>query len=139
VEDPKADDPAGFSSELLASLTKVIASSNRSLLHKWKEAALQRRQVNVKYDLSSMVLEVTLRAIFGNDYDQVAEHFNVLSQESACDLKFAQAFRALKKIVFLLAAERRKRIPEGNDLLSKLMEARSKCNYTSRPSRKISA
>jgi cytochrome P450 len=77
------------------------------------------RDVRPKFDGS----RVTLRAIFGNDYDQVAEHFNVLSQESARDLKFAQSFRALEKIVFLLAAERRKRIAEANDLLSKLMAA----------------
>ncbi|MBV8135208.1 MAG: cytochrome P450 [Deltaproteobacteria bacterium] len=113
-----------FHRNVVAGLTKVIASSNRSLLKKWKEAALQHIQVNVTRDISSMILEVTLAAIFGNDYQQVAEHFNVLSEEPTRDLKFAQAFRSLQKIVFLIAAERRKKNPESNDLLSKLMTAR---------------
>ena len=113
-----------FHRNVVAGLAKVIASSNRSLLTKWKEAALQHIRLNVTHDVSSMVLEVTLRSIFGNDYLQVAEHFKVLSEESTRDLKFAQAFRSLEKIVFLLAAERRKKMREPNDLLSKLMAAR---------------
>jgi cytochrome P450 len=113
-----------FHRNVVAGLANVIACSNRSLLQKWKEAALQHIQVNVTHDISLMVLEVTLRSIFGNDYQRVAEHFNVLSEEPTRDLKFAQAFRSLQKIVLVLAAERRKKIPQSNDLLSMLMAAR---------------
>src|SRR5215469_3506992 len=60
-----------FHRNVIEGLAKVIVSSNRSLLNKWKEAALHRIQVNVTHDISSMVLEVTLRSIFGNDYQQV--------------------------------------------------------------------
>jgi cytochrome P450 len=112
-----------FHRNVVASLAKVIASSNRSLLNKWEEAALQHTQVNVTRDTSAMVLEVTLRSIFSDDHQRVAEHFNVLSEEPTRDLKFAQAFRSLEKVVLLLAEERRKRIPE-NDLLGMLMAAR---------------
>jgi enediyne biosynthesis protein E7 len=113
-----------FHRNVVAGLASVIACSNRSLLQKWKEAALQHIQVNVTHDISLMVLEVTLRSIFGNDYQRVAEHFNVLSEEPTRDLKVAQAFRSLQKIVLVLAAERRKKIPQSNDLLSMLMAAR---------------
>jgi cytochrome P450 len=113
-----------FHRNVVASLANVIVSSNRSLLTRWKEAARHHLQVNVTHDISSMVLEVTLRSIFGNDYQQVAEHFNVLSEDSSRDLKFAQAFRSLERIVLVIAADRRKSIQESNDLLSMLMAAR---------------
>jgi cytochrome P450 len=113
-----------FHRNVVATLAKVIALSSRSLLNKWEEAALRHTQVNVTRDTSSMVLEVTLRSIFGDDYKRVAENFNVLSEEPTRDLKFAQAFRSLEKVVFGLAEERRKRTPESNDLLCMLMAAR---------------
>jgi len=46
-----------------------------------------------------MVLKVVLVSIFGADYERVAPHFNILSDEPARNLQFAQTFRPLGRIV----------------------------------------
>ena len=55
--------------------------------------------MNVTRDLSNMALEVMLRFIFGDDYDQVQPHFDLLSTEPARNMQFATSFRALGKVV----------------------------------------
>ena len=44
-----------------------------------------------------MILQITLTAIFGDDYAEVAPHFNILSEEPERNLQFAQEFRSLGK------------------------------------------
>ncbi len=80
--------------------------------------------VNVTRDVSGMALEVVLVSIFGADYKQVAPHFNIVSEESARNLEFAQAFRSLGKIILELVAQRRKEKTTSTDILGMLMEAR---------------
>jgi cytochrome P450 len=113
-----------FHRAAIDALTTVIAASNLALLAKWKEAARRNVSVNVTRDVSGMVLEVVLTSIFGDDYERVAPRFNILSEESARNLEFAQAFRSLEKIILELAAQRRKEKTTGTDILGRLMEAR---------------
>jgi len=54
---------------------------------------------NITSDISHMVLKVVLVSIFGADYERVAPHFNILSDEPARNLQFAQTFRPLGRIV----------------------------------------
>jgi cytochrome P450 len=108
----------------IESFSKVITASNLALLMKWEKAARTKVSVNVTRDISGMVLEVMLISIFGADYEQAAPHFNILSEESARNLEFAQAFRSLEKIILELAAERRKEKSAATDILGMLMEAR---------------
>lgn len=105
-------------------LTTVIAASNAALLAKWEDAARRKGSVNVSHDVSGMVLDVVLTSTFGADYERVAPHFNILSEESARNLEFAQAFRPLEKIILQLAAQRRKEKTTATDILGMLMEAR---------------
>jgi cytochrome P450 len=92
---------------------------------KWEQAAHRKVSVDVTRDVSGMVLEVMLISIFGAaDYEQVAPHFNILSEESARNLEFAKAFRSLEKIILKLAAQRRKEKIAATDILGMLMEAR---------------
>jgi cytochrome P450 len=105
-------------------LAKAITASNVALLARWEDAAHRRVSVNVTHDVSGMVLEVVLVSIFGADYKQVAPHFNILSEESARNLGFAQAFRSFEKIILELAAQRRKEKTTATDILGMLMEAR---------------
>ncbi len=88
-----------FHRNAVEALMGVITATNTALLEKWQQAARERQTVNVTRDVSRMVLEVVLRAIFGADYQQVAEPFNILSDESSRDLQFAQTFRLIRKLV----------------------------------------
>jgi cytochrome P450 len=94
------------------------------LLKKWKDAAQKRESVNITSDLSHMVLKVTLLSIFGDDYEQVAPHFSILSDETARNMQFAQRFRPLAKIVSGVAEQRRKQNRTATDTLGMLMAAR---------------
>jgi cytochrome P450 len=126
-----------FHHDAIGALTGVITTANAALLGRWKEAALKNESVNVTRDISLMVLEVVLVAIFGRDYERVAPHFNILSDESARDLQFAQAFRALGKIIVQVAARRRKENTNATDLLGMLMAARDRDSGQAMPDHQL--
>ena len=113
-----------FHRTAIDALANVITASNVALLARWEDAAHKKVSVNVTRDVSGMVLEVVLLSIFGADYKQVAPHFNIVSEESARNLEFAQSFRSLEKIILELAAQRRKEKTTATDILGMLMEAR---------------
>jgi cytochrome P450 len=116
-----------FSKNSIGGMVEMIADINIDLLDKWRQAAGRRETVNVTRDVSSMVLKITLVAIFGDDYDMVASHFNVLAEESARNLDFARAFSPLRQIILQVLARRR---TDGRtaatDILGKLMQARDR-------------
>jgi cytochrome P450 len=113
-----------FHRKSIGALTSVIATVNFALLKKWQAAAQRNESINITHELSSMVLEVVLRSILGDDYEQIGFHFNLLSEESARDLAFAQAFRTLGTIILQVAARRRKKRSTSTDVLGVLMQAR---------------
>jgi cytochrome P450 len=115
-----------FHRSAIGALTETITTANVALLKKWEAAARRRERVNATRDISLMVLEVVLIAIFGADYGQAAPHFNLLSDESARNLQFAQVFRSLGKFVAELAAQRRQQEIKSADILGMLMEARDR-------------
>jgi cytochrome P450 len=49
-----------------------------------------------------------LVAIFGDDYNMVAPHFNLLAEETARNLEFARSFSRLTKIILEVIAQRRR-------------------------------
>jgi len=126
-----------FHRKAIGALTKVITTSNVALLSKWEQAARDKVSVNVTRDLSAMVLEVVLISIFGADYERVAPHFNILSEESARNLEFARAFRSLAKIVLELAAQRREEKMISTDILGMLMGARDQNSGEVMPDRRL--
>jgi cytochrome P450 len=113
-----------FHDKAIGALINVISAANMALLQKWKDAARQRESVNITHDISHMVLKVVLISIFGDDYEQVAPHFNILSDESARNLQFAQRFTPLGKMVSEVAVQRRKQNRTATDMLGMLMVAR---------------
>jgi cytochrome P450 len=126
-----------FHRKAIGALTKVITTCNVALLRRWEQAAHEKVSVNVTRDVSCMVLEVVLISIFGADYEQVAPHFNILSEGSVRNLEFAQAFRSLGKIVLQLAAQRRKQKITSTDILGMLMEARDQKSGQVMPDRQL--
>ena len=126
-----------FHHKAIAALSGVIATSNNALLHRWQKAARAKICVNVTRDVSGMILEVVLTSIFGADYEQVAPHFDLLSKVSTRDLKFAQAFGSLGKIVLQIAAQRWKENITSYDILGMLMQARDQKSGQVMPDRQL--
>jgi len=114
-----------FNQESIAPLTKLMTDVNAELLRKWQLAAQRNESVNVTHDVSGMSLQVVLRFIFGDDYDTVGSHFDLLSQEKARDMRFAYSFRALRKIMLEVIDRRRRRVT-GADALGTLMQVRDR-------------
>jgi len=113
-----------FHDKAVGALANVISAANIELLKKWEKAAQERKSVNVTNDISHMILKIVLISIFGDDYEQVALHFNILSDESARNLGFAQRFTPLGKLVSEVAGQRRKQNRAATDTLGMLMAAR---------------
>jgi cytochrome P450 len=113
-----------FNHESVAPTTKLISAVNMKLLRKWQLAAQKNEGVNVTRDVSGMALEVVLRFIFGDDYERVAVHFELLSQEPARNMEFASSFRALGRIILEVTARRQKDPAPSADALAMFMKAR---------------
>ncbi len=113
-----------FKRDAVAGLYDVMRTANFKLLEKWEKAAQQKETTNITSDVSLMVLEVTLRALFGADYPLVAPFFNILHDNPVRDLDFAQKFVDLRRIVAGVIERRRCDAREGADILGILMEAR---------------
>ncbi len=126
-----------FHNNAIGALTGVISAANVALLERWEQAARDNDSVNVTRDVSLVALEVVLIAIFGRDYEEVAPHFSILSDELARDLQFAQAFRALGKIVVRVAARRRKEDISSTDILGMLMAARDRDSGQAMPDHQL--
>ena len=113
-----------FNHESLGPMVKLIAAVNTKLLGKWELAARRNESVNVTRDVSRMSLEVVLRFIFGEDYERVGFHFDLLSQEPARNIEFATSFRALGKIIREVVDRRRTEPATSSDALGMLLLAR---------------
>lgn len=113
-----------FNHESIGPSTKLISAVNTELLKKWQLAARGNKSVNVTRDVSTMALEIVLRFIFGDDYEGVGFHFDLLSQEPARNMEFALSFRALGKVILQVIDRRRKDSVASTDVLGMLMQAR---------------
>ena len=126
-----------FHRTVIGALANVISAANRELLADWEEAARLKTPVNVTRDLSRLVLQVVLRAIFGDDYEEMARKFNILTEEPERSLEFADAFRPLAQIVIQLAARRRSANRAATDILGVLMESRDRDSGEHMPDRQL--
>lgn len=114
-----------FNRNAICALAPIIAKPNLTLLDRWKRAAQQQAPVNVTRDVSLMVLEITLTALFGENYDEVAPHFAIVAEESR-NLGFAQTITSLAKLVIDIAVRRRDAGETRGDLLGMLMQAKDR-------------
>ena len=128
-----------FHRDAINALTDVITTANVNLLKTWEERAHEKRKVNVTRDVSHMVLDVLLICIFGDDVAQVASSFTILSDEPARDLRFAQEFSSLGKIVAQIVAQRRQKDCTATDILGTLMHARDRETDKVMPERQLVA
>jgi len=113
-----------FHRAVISGLTDVIAKANAELVENWERAARRNESVNVTDDVSRMVLKITLTSIFGEDYERVRRHFDVLANEAARDVQFAEDFRASGLVISEIAARRRQNRAQSPDILGLLVNAR---------------
>ena len=113
-----------FNHDSIRVSTKLITAVNMKLLRKWQLAARRNESVNVTRDVSGMALEVVLRFILSDDYEQVGFHFDLLSEEPARNIELICSFRALGKVILQLIDQRRKDPANYTDVLGVLMQAR---------------
>jgi cytochrome P450 len=126
-----------FHRKAIGALAGVIAEANQELLADWQRAAAAGSPVNVTRDLSRTVLQVVLRAIFGDDYADVAPHFQILTDQPERDLHFAEAFKPLANVVVELAVNRRAADRARHDILGMLMKARDREGGAAMPDRQL--
>ena len=110
----------------LDALMGVVATANARLREKWMGAATSGATVNVTRDISLAMLDVILMSIFGDDYDEVAPTFRVVSEATERNLEFAVLFTSLGKSIISIAEKRRSAGRTAGDLLGALMEARDR-------------
>ena len=115
-----------FTRAAISSLAGVITTANARLLDNWTGAAKANATVNVTRDVSLLILDIVLKAIFGDDYEEVAPQFKVVSDEAARNLEFALMLRSLSNVTLHVAEKRRQQGRLGHDFLGMLMQARDR-------------
>lgn len=113
-----------FNHPFVAPFASLMKSANLRLLEKWTAAAQNGTSVNLTRDISAMVLEVVLRFVFGEDYEEIRGPFDLLTQDEARNMAFARSFRALGSVVLEVAKRRRAKSPTSADALGLIMQAR---------------
>jgi cytochrome P450 len=114
-----------FNRDAIGALGGLIACANRALLNRWKLAAQRSATVNVTREVSLLTLEITLTAIFGEDYPKIAARFAIVAEEER-SLAFARECNSLGKLVIQVAAQRREAKRTDTDILGMLMQARDR-------------
>ena len=115
-----------FNRSAVGALGDVITTVNAGLLAKWERAARTQARVNVTRDISLTILDIVLMLIFGDDFQEVAPQFRVVSDEAARNLEFAIAFTSLWKVIIQVAERRRNENRTSSDFLGLLMQARDR-------------
>jgi cytochrome P450 len=120
-----------FHRRVITEFSKLIDACNERFIAKWEAQAARGELVNVTDDMSELTLEIVLLSIFGTDLERLEKDFgsnpfDIVTKETARDLKFAFKFRQLAKLVGALAKRRRDEKSEHFDFLQMMMDARDK-------------
>ena len=114
-----------FTRAAVRSLWDAFLGPTTRLAERWRDAARRGAGVDVTHDVSHAVLEITLLAIFGEDYARVAPHFSLIAEDSR-GLSFAQTCAQLRAIIAQVAEERRASGRDGGDILGMMMRTRDR-------------
>jgi cytochrome P450 len=98
---------------------------------RWGAAIEQGESVNITQETSDFALELILKSIFGDDYEQKLlvrgdNPFSFLSQDSTRDLGVVLKVRDLRKLLLEIIEERRAEKSDAFDFLSMYMDARDR-------------
>ncbi len=120
-----------FHRRVITEFSKLIDACNERFIAKWEAQTARGDLVNITDDMSELTLEIVLLSIFGTDLDRLEKDFgsnpfDIVTKETARDLKFAYKFRQLAKLVGQLAKRRQVEKTEHFDFLQMLIDARDK-------------
>jgi enediyne biosynthesis protein E7 len=115
-----------FNRSALGGLLGMITAANLGLLEKWERSANAKASVNVTRDISLMILDIVLKSIFGDDYEEVEPQFRVVSEEASRNLEFAVLFTSLGTTILTVAERRRREGRVSGDFLGLMMQARDR-------------
>ena len=120
-----------FHRRVITEFAQIVAAVNDGFIAKWETQAGRGELVNVTDDMSELTLEIVLLSIFGTDLERLEKDFgsnpfDIVTKETARDLKFAYKFRQLGKLVGALAKRRQAEKTEHFDFLQMLIDARDK-------------
>lgn len=122
-----------FHGQATRGFAPVVEQVNADLLTRWQTHAESGEPIDLTHELSSVALEIVLRALFGPDFDRLVaaeggSPFDLLTEESRRDLQFAARFRGLARYVRAIIEARRQEARVESDWLSMLMQARDKAS-----------
>lgn len=121
-----------FHRRVLTQFGEMIDDANDRFLARWAAMGARGEKINVTNEMSVLALEVIIRSIFGKDLEVLEAQpggnpFDIFTDESARDLRFAYRFRQLTKLIAQLIERRRGEPPESHfDFLGMMMNARDK-------------
>lgn len=120
-----------FHRRVLSGFADAIEAANARLLERWEAVAARGEPINVTDEMSEMTLDVVLHSIFGRDLVRLTQRlggnpFDVVTKETARDLRFAYRFRSLNRLVAGLLRQRRANPEEHFDFIAMLMAARDR-------------
>lgn len=116
-----------FHKDVIHGLAPLMQKSNQLLIDRWEEKA-GKGSFDIMDDMSEVTLQIVLKAIFGEDYDETDSNnpFMMLVKEHSRDLMFAMRFRQLGKLIQKVVDRRREEDKVYFDFLSLLMESTDK-------------
>ncbi|MFZ3118365.1 MAG: cytochrome P450 [Variovorax sp.] len=131
-----------FQGQAIRGFAPVVERANADLLTRWQAHADSGDPIDLTHELSSVALEIVLRALFSQDFDRLIEAeggspFDLLTEESRRDLQFAARFRGLARFVRAIIDARRQEARVESDWLSMLMQARDKASGEPMPDRTL--
>ncbi|QJY33871.1 MULTISPECIES: cytochrome P450 [Comamonadaceae] len=131
-----------FQGQATRGFAPVVRQVNADLLTRWSAHADSGEPIDLTHELSSVALEIVLRALFSADFDRLVETeggspFDLLTEESRRDLQFAARFRGLARFVRAIIETRRLEARVESDWLSMLMQARDKASGEPMPDRAL--
>ncbi|MDF1485070.1 cytochrome P450 [Ramlibacter sp. H39-3-26] len=131
-----------FQGQATRGFAPVVQQVNADLLTRWSAHADSGEPIDLTHELSSVALEIVLRALFSQDFDRMLESegrnpFGLLTEESRRDLQFAARFRDLARFVRAIIDVRRQEARVESDWLSMLMQVRDKASGEPMPDRAL--
>ena len=122
-----------FHKDILKNVSTIMRTCNKNLLEKWQTAASNNDSINVTKDTCYLALEIILRALFSEDYDEMSykgvNPFFVLAEHTARDLDLVVKFHGLTKYVKECMQDRVANNRYPHDYLSMLMQMEDKVTH----------
>src|SRR3984957_17716843 len=104
----------------------MMVEVNTELLEEWRGGGPQGKTTKATRDVSLVVLKITLKSIFGEDYEKIAPGFRLFAEEAARDLKFAENLSTLRAQIMEVVTLRRRQERSSTDSLGIILQARDR-------------